>query len=359
MVRKAAIGIAVIVAIVGALYVAGFRVAMDGSGMFPRFMSDAPDYDALEADRARQRAAPAPAAEVRAPIEPAPPGGSPPGVPESAGESSGPAEPAPRQPSRAVWPDFRGPSRDGRSTEAIRLDWPAEGLRQLWKQPVGLGYASFVVADGRGFTIEQRRRQEVVAAYDVETGRELWTNAWDGEFVESLGGDGPRATPTYHDGRVYVLGALGEFRSLDAATGAVVWRRNILEDSGASNLDWGMSASPLIVDDKVVVLPGGSGGRSVVAYNREKGDVVWRALDDRQAYVSPVLVTLAGTRQIVVVSATRAVGLDPAAGACLSRCSSATTACSCRRATDRVRLSSRSSAMAIGSGRAESGKTRG
>jgi outer membrane protein assembly factor BamB len=132
-----------------------------------------------------------------------------------------------------------------------------------------------------------------------------------------MGGDGPRATPTYHDGRIYALGALGEFRSLDAATGAVAWRRNILDDTAASNLDWGMSASPLIVDDKVVVLPGGSRGRSVVAYNRATGAVVWQALDDRQAYVSPMLVTLAGTRQIVIVSATRAAGLDPATGALL------------------------------------------
>lgn len=312
-----AISIVVIAAVVGALYVAGFRIALDGSGMFPRFMSAAPDYDALEADRARQRAAPPAPPESRATVESAASTASRSSTPESSGESISSAEPAPRQPALAVWPDFRGPSRDGRSREPIRLDWPAQGLRQLWKQPIGLGYASFVVADGRAFTIEQRRRQEVVAAYDVETGRELWTNAWDGEFVESMGGDGPRATPTYHDGRIYALGALGEFRSLNAATGAVVWRRNILDENGASNLDWGMSASPLIVDDKVIVLPGGGAGRSVVAYNRATGDVVWRALDDRQAYVSPMLVTLAGRRQIVVVTATRAVSLDPAAGALL------------------------------------------
>lgn len=312
-----AISIVVIAAVVGALYVAGFRIALDGSGMFPRFMSAAPDYDALEADRARQRAAPPAPPESRATVESAASTASRSSTPESSGESISSAEPAPRQPALAVWPDFRGPSRDGRSREPIRLDWPAQGLRQLWKQPIGLGYASFVVADGRAFTIEQRRRQEVVAAYDVETGRELWTNAWDGEFVESMGGDGPRATPTYHDGRIYALGALGEFRSLNASTGAVVWRRNILDENGASNLDWGMSASPLIVDDKVIVLPGGGAGRSVVAYNRATGDVVWRALDDRQAYVSPMLVTLAGRRQIVVVTATRAVSLDPAAGALL------------------------------------------
>ena len=304
----------------GALYVAGFRIALDGSGMFPRFVSSAPDYDALEADRARQRAAapPTSTADDRAPAQSAPASEAAPAAPmQPAGETIDAAEPArPRVPP-AVWPDFRGPARDGRSAEVIRTDWPAGGLPQLWKQPIGLGYSSFVVAGGRAFTIEQRRREEVVAAYDIETGRELWTNVWEGEFVESMGGDGPRATPTYHDGRVYALGALGELRSLDAATGKVIWRRNILEDNRASNLEWGMSAAPLVVDDKVIVLPGGSGGRSVVAYDRATGEPIWRALDDRQAYVSPMLVTLAGVRQVLIVSAVRAVGLDPASGTLL------------------------------------------
>ena len=306
--------LAVLAIAAGALYVAGFRIALDGSGMFPRFVSSAPDYDALEADRARQREAapPTSAADDRAPAQSAPASEAAPVAPKTLGA----AEPArPRVP--AIWPDFRGPARDGRSAEVIRTDWPAGGLPQLWKQPIGLGYSSFVVAGGRAFTIEQRRREEVVAAYDIETGRELWTNVWEGEFVESMGGDGPRATPTYHDGRVYALGALGELRSLDAATGKVIWRRNILEDNRASNLEWGMSAAPLVVDDKLIVLPGGSGGRSVVAYDRATGEPIWRALDDRQAYVSPMLVTLAGVRQVLIVSAVRAVGLDPASGTLL------------------------------------------
>ena len=312
--------VAILAIVAGALYVAGFRIALDGSGMFPRFVSSAPDYDALEADRARQRAAapPTSTADDRAPAQSAPASEAAPAAPmQPAGETIGAAEPArPRVPP-AVWPDFRGPARDGRSAEVIRTDWPAGGLPQLWKQPIGLGYSSFVVAGGRAFTIEQRRREEVVAAYDIETGRELWTNVWEGEFVESMGGDGPRATPTYHDGRVYALGALGELRSLDAATGKVIWRRNILEDNRASNLEWGMSAAPLVVDDKLIVLPGGSGGRSVVAYDRATGEPIWRALDDRQAYVSPMLVTLAGVRQVLIVSAVRAVGLDPASGTLL------------------------------------------
>lgn len=211
---------------------------------------------------------------------------------------------------RNYWTSFRGPARDGRYDEApIRTAWPAEGLPLLWKQPIGGGYASFVVAEGTAFTIEQRRRQEVVAAYDVETGRELWTHASDAEFRESMGGDGPRATPTWEAGRLWALGAEGDLRCLDAKTGKLNWSRNILKDNGADNLQWGMSGAPLIVDDKVVVLPGGRSGKSVAAYNKLTGAPVWKSLNDTQAYVSPMLVTLAGKRQILVETANRLVGL--------------------------------------------------
>jgi len=287
--------------ILGGLYrFLGSGIALDGSGR-GILLSRPPDYDALEADRLRQRTAPSPPTAASGDSAGLPG----PDLPDTD------ASPDP-EPARAVGgyvPDFRGPARDGRYEEPIRTDWPAEGLALLWKHPIGLGYASFVVADGRAFTIEQRRGQEVVAAYDVVTGRELWTDGWDGEFVEWMGGDGPRATPTYHEGRVFALGALGELRSLDAESGALLWRRNILTDNGASNLEWGMAGAPLILDDKVVVLPGGPNGKSVASYDWKTGEPVWTSLDDRQAYTSPMEVTLAGLRQILIVTATRAVGL--------------------------------------------------
>ena len=171
----------------------------------------------------------------------------------------------PRSGGNRYWTDFRGPLRDGHYRERpIFTEWPASGLKPVWKQPVGAGYASFVVAHGRAFTIEQRGAQEVVAAYDVATGRELWTNAWTAAFREMMGGDGPRATPTWADGRVYALGAQGELRCMDDATGRTVWRINILEDTGAKNLPWGMAASPLVVDNTVV----GTAGRIEQAVDR-------------------------------------------------------------------------------------------
>jgi outer membrane protein assembly factor BamB len=213
--------------------------------------------------------------------------------------------------SGAPWPDFRGPRRDGVYREGrIRTNWPAGGLTPLWKQPAGGGYASFVVADGRAFTIEQRGAKEVVAAYDVGTGRELWTNIWEAEFRESMGGDGPRATPTWSDGRVYALGAIGELRALDAASGQVRWRTNILNDAGASNLTWGMAAAPLVVGNTLIVLPGGAAGASVLAYDRVTGRRLWSALQDQASYASPVQVTLGGVPQILVFTAARLVGLS-------------------------------------------------
>ncbi|HKG62119.1 MAG TPA: PQQ-binding-like beta-propeller repeat protein [Pyrinomonadaceae bacterium] len=265
-------------------------------------------YAQLEQNRNQQ------AAQQPAPAAAAVPSPSP---SASIAASPGETAAAPAAPSRNYWTNFRGPKRDGKYEEArVSTSWPANGLPVLWKQPVGIGHASFVVADGKAYTIEQRRSQEVVAAYDINNGRELWAQKWNAQFSDSTG-DGPRATPTWDQGRIYALGATGELRCLDADSGAVIWGKNILSDNAAKNLPWAMAASPLIVDDKVVVLPGGANGKSVVAYNKNTGATVWKVLDDPQAYVSPMLVELAGRRQIIVVSSYRVVGLAPENGALL------------------------------------------
>lgn len=285
------------------LYFAGLRVILDGGGMPHLTFTKSADTRAAEIERhreAQRSQAPLPAS-AGAPVPAAP------AVQEDA--KSAPADAT--TPVTPYWTDFRGPRRDGHYRERpIHTDWPSGGLQPLWKQPAGAGYASFVIANGRAFTIEQRGEEEVVAAYDVLTGRELWTNRWGAAFREMMGGDGPRATPTWHDGTVYALGATGELRALADGTGKSLWRTNILEDAGASNIQWGMSAAPLVVGDNIVVLPGGSGGKSVVAYNRRTGRQAWSALDDRAAYSSPMLVTLAGIEQILVFTASRLAGLS-------------------------------------------------
>jgi len=286
------------------LFAAGLRVVQYGSGGIHFAFTKSADARAavIEKHREAQRAqAPAPPSVLPDPAAPAP------HAPPSAGK------PAPATVTTSThWTSFRGPARDGHyRQQPVRTDW-GRALTPLWKQPVGGGYASFVVADGRAFTIEQRGRREVAAAYDLATGRELWTSGWNALFQEQ--GDGPRATPTWHDGRLYVLGATGELRALDAATGGTLWRTDILGDAGAGNLDFGTAASPLVVDNTVVVLPGGANGQSVVAYGRQSGKRVWSALDDGASYSSPMLVTLAGVRQILTVTATGIVGLSPERG---------------------------------------------
>jgi outer membrane protein assembly factor BamB len=281
----------------------GLRVEMDGSGTRPLFTFKNPDRHTAEIEKrhAEERATDTSQMQVSAPEVASP---APITRAVDPGPSPKPALPPP------YWTEFRGPGRNGIYAEAaIRTDWPSGKLPLLWKRPVGGGYASVVVADGLVFTIEQRREREVVAAYSLDSGREQWIHGWDAEFRETLGGDGPRSTPTWHEGRLYALGATGEFRCLDARSGKRIWSRNILLDNQATNINWGMAASPLVVDDKVIVLPGGAGGKSVVAYNRITGEPIWTSLDDRQAYTSPQLVDLAGRRQILVVSANRAVGL--------------------------------------------------
>jgi len=262
----------------------------------------------LEASRARQRAeapAPAPVAPA-APVETARAVAAPVPAPTKKGVPPG------------YWTDFRGPQRAGVYAQAeIETTWPAAGLPRLWKQPVGGGYASFTVGEGRAYTVEQRRDREAITAYDVETGRELWAFAYPALFDEILGGAGPRATPVYHGGLVYSLGANGDLYCLEAKTGKPKWSKNILADNAARNQHWGMAASPLIVDGMVVVTPGGAQGKSIVAYDRLSGAAIWRALDDRAGYTSPILATLAGRRQIVWISGQRAVGLAPENGALL------------------------------------------
>ena len=260
-------------------------------------------YAAVESNREAQAAQPAASAAVA----PSP-------SPSASGAASPGASPAAAAPASNYWTNYRGPKRDGKYDETtVSTNWPASGLPVIWKQPVGVGYASFVVAEGKAYTIEQRRNQEVVAAYDLNNGHELWTQKWNAEYTDSTG-DGPRATPTWDQGRIYALGATGELRCLDGNSGSVIWGKNILSDNQAKNLQWAMAAAPLIVDDKVIVLPGGTSGKSVVAYNKMTGAPVWRVLSDTQAYVSPMLVELAGRRQIVVVSSTRVVGLTPEKG---------------------------------------------
>jgi outer membrane protein assembly factor BamB len=133
-------------------------------------------------------------------------------------------------------------------------------------------------------------------------------------FYEVLAGIGPRATPTINEGKVYALGALGNLQCLDGATGKLVWQHDIVTENSATPPQWGKSCSPLVHENLVIVSAGGPAGKSLVAYDKYDGKLVWSAGDDASSYASPTLMTLCGVPQIVMVNATQTSGHDPADG---------------------------------------------
>ena len=211
----------------------------------------------------------------------------------------------------AEWPGFRGPDRDGvvRGTR-IKTDWSSSRPVELWRRPVGPGWSSFAVSGDRIYTQEQRGADEIVACYDIKTGKPLWRHRDAARFWESNAGPGPRGTPTLGNGRVYTLGATGILNVLEANDGKVVWSRNAASDTSAQVPIWGFSGSPLIVDDLVVVATGGD----LVAYDIGTGNPRWFGPDGGHAYSSPHLMTINGVRQIVLLREQGATSHAPSDG---------------------------------------------
>ncbi len=228
------------------------------------------------------------------------------------------ATPAPEVAARAAalalpdWPGFRGRGRDGVETD-VRLsrDFAARPPRELWRHPVGLGWSSFVIAGDLCFTQEQIGAREAVVCYDVTSGAKLWEHLDEARFSEALGGDGPRSTPTLEGDRLYALGAAGNLDCLDAASGAPIWSANILADAGADNITWGMSASPLIAGDLVVVNPGGRNGKGVIAYERATGTIRWARGDEPASYAGLRLENILGKPQLILFDGAGLAGLRP------------------------------------------------
>lgn len=214
------------------------------------------------------------------------------------------------------FPQFLGPDRNG-AIRGIRLarDWDANPPKLLWRQPIGVGWSSFAAVGPWAVTQEQRGGDEMVACYEVVTGTLRWSHSNPVRFTSVLGNDGPRATPTIHEGKVYALGATGILDCIDFVTGERLWTHDIVQENGAEVDNWGKSGSPLVVDDKAIASAGGPKGRSLVAYHKDTGEKLWSAGDARSAYASPTLMTLHGERQVVVVNEDQIAGHDLATGA--------------------------------------------
>jgi outer membrane protein assembly factor BamB len=215
---------------------------------------------------------------------------------------------------RADWPGFRGPGRDGiiRGVR-IEIDWSASPPVELWRRPIGPGWSSFAVRGDLLYTQEQRGDDEVVACHNVTTGEPVWRHRDAARFWESNAGAGPRATPTLSNGRVFTLGATGILNALDAGDGSAVWSRNAASDTGRKVPDWGFASSPLVVDDVVIVATAGA----LVAYDVATGDRRWLGPAGGWGYSSPHLLAINGIAQILILNGAGVISVAPANGTLL------------------------------------------
>ena len=228
---------------------------------------------------------------------------------------------------RVDFTQFQGANRNG-EIQGVTLarDWEAAPPKLLWKTPIGLGFSAFVIVGDVAITQQQEGEDELVVCYDLHRGDVLWKHTDATRYApvggRGFGGIGPRATVTVDNGKIYSMGATGILNCLSAVDGAFLWSRNVVKENQAQLPDWGVSCSPLIVDDMVVVTAGHDivGNKrempfhTLVAFDKESGDLRWTAGADNASYSSPALATIAGMRQIVSVNANTVSSHDPVSG---------------------------------------------
>jgi outer membrane protein assembly factor BamB len=216
----------------------------------------------------------------------------------------------------AAWPGFRGPQGDS-AQRGLRFsdDWRAHPPQEIWRKRLGPAWSSFSIGADRLFTQEQRGENEAVACYDSKTGEPIWSFETPSRFFESLGGLGPRGTPTLSDGSIYALGAEGILVKLDAMDGKLVWKADLKEASGRKEPPmWGFSCSPCIESGVVIVHAGGKGDKGVIAFNVEDGQVAWTAPAGEMSYSTVQKIKLLDQTYLCLLSNTGAHLWEPATG---------------------------------------------
>ena len=214
------------------------------------------------------------------------------------------------------YPQFLGPRRDATLPDGPRLarDWKTRPPEPLWRQPIGAAWSGFAVMGNRAVTLEQRGSKEWVVCYDVLTGRVYWTHADEARYSTTIAGEGPRTTPAIAGEKVVTLGGTGVLNCLDLATGKVLWSKDIITENQSQVPDWGVAGSPLILDDRVIVNPGGGNGRSLVAYRLGDGEFVWGGGGDSASYSSPCVGTIAAVPQILMFNQHAVFAHEPGTG---------------------------------------------
>lgn len=223
------------------------------------------------------------------------------------------------------WPQFLGPKRDGIITETgLNWNWKAQPPKVLWKVPLGSAFSSVTIVGNRLFTLAKNGPLDGVVCLDANTGKTLWQyDAVPTYIDQQKQGAGPRSTPTYHNGRLYCLFARGELLCIDAE-GKKLWQTDTFKDTGATSAEgefryWGVSLSPIIEGDLLIVQPGGRENNSVAAYHKDTGKLVWTTGSDPAGYASPIAIEVMGRRQIVVATGQSILGVDASKGEILWR----------------------------------------
>lgn len=212
----------------------------------------------------------------------------------------------------ADWPQWRGPNRDGKSTETgLQAQWPAGGPRRLWTaEGLGEGYSTVAVVDGLIYAtgMVPQTHQGVLSAFDL--GGDLkWRTPYGPEWHTRY--PGARSTPTVDGDRVYVLSGMGRLVCCDATTGAIRWSKHVAKEFGGEPPACGFAESVLVHDHQVICTPGGKDA-SLVALNKTTGRTIWtsKGLSEQSAYCSPILVERADKRLLVTITARSVVGLS-------------------------------------------------
>ncbi len=217
------------------------------------------------------------------------------------------------------WPQWRGPNRDGVWHETgIMEKFPQPQIHLLWRTPISSGYSGPTVANGRVYVTdrqEQPAEMERVLCLDARTGRILWIKEYACAYTGLGYPDGPRASVVIDEGRAYSLGSMGHLRCHDAATGDLLWKKDPGKDYTIAKVIWGISASPLVEKDLLILQLGALPGGCIVALDKRTGEERWRALDDKVSYSSPIVIERAGRRLLLCWTGENMTALNPATGA--------------------------------------------
>jgi outer membrane protein assembly factor BamB len=211
------------------------------------------------------------------------------------------------------WPQWRGPHRDGKvSGFTAPQQWPTE-LTQKWKTTVGSGDATPALVGNKLYVFTRQGADEVALCLDAGSGKELWRDAYAAQAVTGAPSrhPGPRSTPAVANGKVVTLGVGGVLSCLDAATGKVVWRKDPFPKVVPQFFT---AMSPIIIDGMAIAQLGGKGNGAIIAFDLATGDEKWRWSEEGPEYASPVVLTVAGTKQIVTLTEASIVGVGVADG---------------------------------------------